>query len=190
MRAALVRRQGVDLVDDDGARRRQHLAPGFGAEKDVKRLRGRDDDMGRAAAHPAALGRRRVAGAHPGADVDVGQALRLQRGANPGQRRLQIALDVVRQGLERRDVDDLRLIGQGALQSLPHQGIDRREEGGECLARPGRRRDQHVPSGFYSWPRARLRFRWRAKCVTKPLDDGGVKQVRVRHDFGALRPRA
>ena len=48
--------RGVDFVDDDGARRRQHLAPGFRAEQHVKRFRRGHDDVRRAAAHPRALG--------------------------------------------------------------------------------------------------------------------------------------
>ena len=165
------------------ARRRQHLAAGFGAEQDVERFRGGDDDMGRPAAHLAALRRRRVAGAHPGPDVDVGQPLRLQRGANPGQRRFEVALDVVRQGFERRDVDDLRLIGQDALQSLPHQA-NRWRRGRRRKSCPTRSAPRSTrPARPLSGPGARLRFRWRAEGVTKPGDDSGVKQVRVRHDF-------
>ena len=61
-------RDGVDLVDDHGARGRQHLAAGLRAEQDVERFRRRDDDVRRPAAHALAFARRRVAGAHPGAD--------------------------------------------------------------------------------------------------------------------------
>ena len=89
-------------------------AAGFGAEQDVERFRRGDDDVRRAAAHALALGRRRVAGAHPGADFDVGQPLRAQGLADAGERRLQIALDVVGQRLQRRDVDDLRFVGERA----------------------------------------------------------------------------
>ena len=51
MRAALVRRQGVDLVDDHRARGRQHRAAGFRAEQDVERLRRGDEDVRRPPAH-------------------------------------------------------------------------------------------------------------------------------------------
>ena len=72
---ALVRRQCVDLVDDHRTRRRQHFAAGLGAEQDVERLRCCYDDMRRRAPHALTLARRRVAGAHPGADLDIGQPL-------------------------------------------------------------------------------------------------------------------
>src|ERR1700751_4685133 len=99
MGTALVRRQRMDLVDDDGPRRRQHFAAGVGAEQDVERLRSSDDDMRRGAAHTLALAWRRVAGAHPAADVDIGRFLGSQGLTNPGEWRLEIALDVVGQSL-------------------------------------------------------------------------------------------
>ena len=109
--AALVRRDGVDLVDDHRARGPEHAAAGLGAEQDVERLRRGHDDMRRAAAHALALGRWRVAGAHQGADLHVRQALSPQSLADPGERRFEVALDVVRERLQRRDVDDLGLVG-------------------------------------------------------------------------------
>ena len=59
-----------------------------------------------------ALALRRVAGAHGGADLDVGQAQRAQLGADAGQRRFEVEADVVGQRLQRRDVDDRGLVGQ------------------------------------------------------------------------------
>ena len=182
MRAALVRRQRVDLVDDHGARRRQHLAAGFGAEQDVERFRRGHDDVRRGAPHALALRRRRVAGAHPGADLDLRQAPGAQLLAHSGERRFEVALDVVRQRLERRDVDDLRLVRQAALQPLPHQRIDRREKGRQRLARSGGRSDQHVPPGLDRRPRCGLRRRRRGKAVGEPGGDRGMEQGgRVAH---------
>ena len=175
MRAALVRRHGMDLVDDHGPRGRQHLTAGLRAEQDVERFRRGDDDVRRAAAHALALARRRVAGAHPGADVHVGQALRLQRFANAGQRRFQIAVDVVRQRLERRDVDDLGLVREAAVEPLPHQRVDRREKCRQRLAGAGRRGDQHVAAGLERRPRLRLRRGGRGEALIEPGGDGGMK---------------
>jgi hypothetical protein len=95
MRTALVRRDGMDFVDNDRAGRCQHFAAGLRAEQDVERLRRRHDDMRRRAAHAFAFPGRRVAGAHPGADFDLRQPLPAQRLANAGERRFEIALDVV-----------------------------------------------------------------------------------------------
>ena len=111
--AALGRRQGVDLVDDHRLDAAQRLAlPG--AEDQVERLGGRDQDLGGVARLGAALPRRRVAGAqrHPRRARSEPEAL---RGApDPDEGRAQVALDVGDERLQRRDVEDAdarRLLG-------------------------------------------------------------------------------
>ena len=62
VRAALGRHQRVDLVDDDRVDRAQRLAR-VRRQQQVERLRRGDQDVGRLALEPRALGLRRVAGA-------------------------------------------------------------------------------------------------------------------------------
>ena len=114
MGAALVRRDGVDLVHDHRAGARQHRAPGLRAEQHVKRFRRRHQNVRRAAAHPLALGDGRVSRSDPGADLDIGKPAPAELLPDAGQRRLEILMDVVRQRLERRHVDDLRRIARAA----------------------------------------------------------------------------
>ena len=84
MRAALVARERVDFVDDDRAHRAQHVPARLGAEQDVQRLRRRDEDVRRRAAHARALALRRVAGAHGRADRRLAEhAARRTRGRCP-----------------------------------------------------------------------------------------------------------
>ena len=71
---------------------------------------------------------------------------RVSSRADAGERLLEIALDVVGQRLERRDVDDARHVRKPALDALAHERVDRREKRGERLARAGRRGDQRVPA--------------------------------------------
>ena len=71
--AAFARGNSMNLVDDDGARGRQHDAPGFGAEQDIERLRSGDDDMRRATHHLAAIGGRGIAGPYRCSDLDIGE---------------------------------------------------------------------------------------------------------------------
>ena len=73
----------------------KHRTAGSGAEQNVERLRGGDDDVRWAAAHAFPLALRRVAGAHPCADLDIRQSALAQRLPDAGERCLQIALDVV-----------------------------------------------------------------------------------------------
>ena len=178
---ALVRRHGVDFIDDHGARGRQHRATGAGAEQDVQRLRCGDEDVRRATAHAFTLAGRRVAGAHPGADLDIGQAALAQRGANAGERFLQVALDVVGQRLQRRDIDHLRGVGEIARQPLADQPVDRRQKRGQRLAGPGRSSDQRMPASLDRRPRLGLRRGRRCKAVGEPRRDGGMKQGHWAH---------
>ena len=95
VRAALGGGDGMDLVHDhrlDGA---QHVARRRGQHQ-VQRLRRGDQDVGRIAADGGPLALRGVAAAKR----DGGQA----RERDPGQRRAQVALDVVVERLQRRDV--------------------------------------------------------------------------------------
>ena len=174
----------VNLVHDDGARGGEHVPPGLRAEQDVKRLRRGHHDVRRAAAHAVALTGGGIAGAHPGADVDVGQALRLQGRADAGERCFEIAADIVRQGLERRDIDDLGFVLEPLRERLPHQRIDGREEGRERLAGSGGGCDQHMPAGLEGRPRLRLRRRGRGEAAVKPVGDGRMKQRYWVHGTG------
>ena len=96
MGTALVGRQSMDLVDDHGPRGLEHRAAGFGPEQHVKGLRRRDHDVRRSAPHAVALARGGIAGAHRGPDLDVRQPPVAQRLADAGERRLEVALNIVR----------------------------------------------------------------------------------------------
>ena len=185
--AALVRHQSVDLVDDHGPCGREHRAAGIGAEQDVERLRRGDDDVRRAAVHALALARRRVAGTHPGSDLHVRQTLRTQGLADAGKRRFQVPLDVVRQRLQRRDVDDLRLVPQPALQPLPQQVVDRCEKGRERLAGSRGRSDQGMPPRLDRRPRLRLGRRGRSEATIEPSGDRRLEQVGWARGAGHVR---
>ena len=105
MGAALGAGQGVDLVDDHVLDAAQDLGR-LAGEDQVQRLGRGDEDVRRVADQVAPLVGRRVAG--PDADLDLRHRLAqpLGRQADPGQRRPQVALHVVDERLERRDVQD------------------------------------------------------------------------------------
>src|SRR5262249_28956492 len=104
--------------------------------------------------------------------------------ADAGQRRFQVALDVVRERLERRDVDDLGFVLEAAVEPLPHQAVDGGEKGRERLARSGGGGNQHVPPGLEGRPSLRLRRRGRSKAALKPGGNGRMKQGTWRHGTG------
>ena len=113
-------------------------SPRLRGEHEVQRLGRGDEDVGRGAQHRRPFPLRRVAGAHRDAHV----------GADAAQRRLQVALDVVAQGLERRDVDE----------------PERRAPAGRPAA--ARRRSGRAPTGRR---RASCRTRWapRRACARR-----------------------
>ena len=134
MRAALVWRQGVDFIDDHGPGRCQDGTAGVRGQQNVKQFRRGDENVRRAPAHLCALALRRVAGAHQGADFDIGQATLAQGLADTGKGFFEVFLDVVRQRFQGRDIDDLRRVLEAAFEPLPHEAVDGREESGQGLA--------------------------------------------------------
>ena len=176
MGAALVRRDGMDFIDDHRPGVRQHRAPGLRPEQDVKRFRRRHQDMRRAAAHPLALGDGRVARSDPGADIDIGKPAPAELLSYSGQRRLEVAMDVVRQRLERRNVDDLRRIRERRLEALSHQIVDRRQKGRKRLARSGRRGDEGMAAGLDRRPSFGLRGGRGGESLGEPVRDRWVEQ--------------
>ena len=103
VRAAFGAGHRVDLVDDHPAHRPQDLL-GSGREEQIQRFGRGDQNVGRGAVDIPPVGGGCVAGAD--GDVDGGrrQPETLGGEADADQRRLQVALDVMRQGLQRRDV--------------------------------------------------------------------------------------
>ena len=106
MDAALVAGERMDLVDDEVTNLAQAVARPRGEEQ-VERLGRGAKDMRRALGELGALARRGVAGAQPDPQLGRGQAEPRRRLPHPRQRQLEVAVEIVRQRLERRDVEDL-----------------------------------------------------------------------------------
>ena len=109
VRAALARGHLVDLVDDDRVDRREDLALARGQQQ-VERLRRRDEDVRRRAEHLRPI----EGGCVPGADGDLeaaevrAEATAHRRDAGDGSTK--VALDVDRERLQRRDVEDAKAL--------------------------------------------------------------------------------
>ena len=169
MAAALACRHRVDLVDDHRAHRREHRAAARRAEQHVERLGRRHQDVRRLAQRLLALVSRRVAGAHRRADLAPRAARGRELGADAGKRRLEVETDVVRERLQRRDVDHHGLVGQAlGPEPLAHQTVERGEKRGQRLARARRRGDQRVPAGADLRPGGELRLGRRREGAAEP----------------------
>ena len=157
VRSTLGRRHHVDLVDDHYFDRRECLGGGR-CQHQIQRLRRRYQDVGRILDHVTTLLLSRVTGASrncqrrdihvlaPGLDLDS------------TQRRAQVALDVIGQRFERRDI---QAHASGAFVSRHdpciRKHIDRPQEGRQRLTRTGRRQDEGVVTFADGPPAGRLR---------------------------------
>jgi hypothetical protein len=181
VRAPLVAHQRVDLVDDHGADGLQHPPAAVAREQQVERLGRRDQHVGGPPRHRGPLARRRVAGPHQHADL--GQVRR--RRADLAERRLEVLLDVVGEGPQRRDVEDLGLVREAL--ALAEELVERRQERRERLARPGGRRDQDVGAFPDLRPALALRRRRLAEPAFEPGSDGRMEGVEGEHDPNVIR---
>ena len=118
--APLVPGHRVDLVDDHRACGPEKLAAPLGGEQQVQGLRRRDQDVGRALQHARPLPRRGVARAHRDADLGQFGALGFRDPADLRQRFDQVALDVVAERLERRDVHHRGFVPQAVRAAVAH----------------------------------------------------------------------
>ena len=85
-------------------------------------------------------------------------------------------MDVVRQRLERRDVDDLRRIRERRLETLSHQVVDSGQKGRERLARSRRRGNEGVAAGLDRRPSFGLRGGRGGETVGEPVRNRRVEQ--------------
>ena len=140
--AALGARQGVDLVDDDPLDAAQRLAR-RGGQQQVERLGRGDQDVRRALAEARAARRpacRRCACRR--GPRGVGSPSAWAASAMPCQRRAQVAVDVVDERLERRDVEDAQRARSGSAGGGSRAAAGRGTTGtrpGSCRCRWARR---------------------------------------------------
>ena len=167
----------MDLVNDHGPRGLEHGAAGVRAEQDVEGLRRGHYDMRRKLGRTLAFGWWRVAGAHPRADHDIGQPLCAEHLSDTGERKVEIAVNIVRKRLKRRDIDDLRLVLEFAVESLTHEAIDGAEEGGKRLTGAGWRRDEYIAARGNRRPRVRLCGRRCIEALVEPCSNRGMEEV-------------
>ena len=92
--------------------------------------------------------------------------------ADAGERRAQVALDVVVERLERRDVEHAQ-----ALARLRHEAVEEPQERGQRLARSRGRAHEHVLARRDRRPALRLRGRRRAERARRT---SGVRAARTR----------
>ena len=164
--AALAGREGVDLVDHDGAEIGEQGEAVRMAEQQAQRFGRGQQDLRR----PHPLARLAVGGRVAGPSLDPDGEAHL------GDRSQQIALHVDRKRLQRRDVERVQTVGR-PLDQLGEAG----QEAGQRLPRPGRRDQQRALPG----PRRRQHFELvparRPALAGEPADQRLGQAVRDSH---------
>jgi len=124
VRAALVIRHGMNLIDDDGPRSPQHAAALLGGKQNEQGLGGRYEDVGRPLGHPLPLPRFGVPGANGRANRGKRNALLGREGVDFGERCFEVLVNVVAKRLQRRNVDDGSLLGQRFLARAADERVE------------------------------------------------------------------
>ncbi len=190
MRAALIVRDGMNFVDYQGAHRSQHFARPRRSQQNVQRFRRGHQNVGRVLAHPLALPSGCVAGANSGPDLPQRDVIGACDGRDSGQRNLQILMNIVTQGLERRHIQHLGLIGKLTQAGAAHQVIDRAQERRQRFAGSRRRGNQNIMSGLYFPPSLALRLRDGGKIGLKPFADERIERSEWHGNYPTAVPRA
>ena len=125
VRPAPVADHRVNLIDDQCANRGEHLPSGHRGEQQIKRFRRRHKNVRRFPGNGLPLRGRRVARADLGAHFHVAALACPQRGADSGERFLEVLMNVVAEGFEGRDVQDPRLVLERSGQPVAIQLVQR-----------------------------------------------------------------
>ena len=131
----------MHLVHDDVLDPAPVVAPACLAEQERETLRRRDQDVRRLVPELAAEIGRGIS--RPHADTD-GALAAPQQPLDRRERNRQVALDIVAQTPQRRDVNAAQSGGQRALGVAPEQPVEDRQEPGQGFAGARRRDQQHV----------------------------------------------
>ena len=98
VRAPAIVGHRVNLIDDQGPGRAQHVAAALRRQQQVERFRGRDQDVRRLANHRLTFRGWRVAGPNSRADLYVRKAKLLEGRLNAQERLGQVLVDVIGEG--------------------------------------------------------------------------------------------
>src|SRR6476646_6423607 len=137
MRAALVIGYGVNFINDYGLNISQDGPALFRREEDVERLRRGNEDVRWAFEHGPALVHKRVTGRDGSANLRHEQAALSRHLKNFAERGFEVLLNVVAEGLERRDVEDFCPVLQISGQRLADQAVNAGKKCGQSLAGTG-----------------------------------------------------
>ena len=132
-------------------------------------------DVGRVFEHFLSLGLRCITGAHGDPDVSRMSPLQEQLVLNARQRLLEIALDIITEGLQWRDINDPGLSHQRFLLCFTHHAVNDSVKSSQRFTTTGGGCNQSVLSCLNGRPRIGLRRRRLAQSAGKPGTAGRMK---------------
>ena len=128
MGPTLIAGHGMDLVYDDGFDMTEDLPALFAREYEVERFWGGDENVRRPPDHLLPLSCRRIPRADQGADLRAARLLLAGQAQQISQGHLQVALNVVGQGAQRRHVENVGLIAQRPGKGQAQEAIEASQE--------------------------------------------------------------
>src|SRR5205809_897853 len=175
-RSAPRRAELVDIIEGHPLDAGEVFEELGGAQDDCDALRRRDEDMGRPSDLPLPLLGGRVPGPHADADLRLRLPLLLRQRRELSKRFLEVSVDVVREGLQRGDVEAVDPVLQFAAELFGIQLVDDREEGRERLPTPrGRRYEDALPL-VAEGDGVGLRLREVLELRLEPVPDEGLHE--------------
>src|SRR5215469_2076839 len=178
----------MNLIDNHSVSCAQHGARPFRRDQQVQRLWGCDEEIWRALEHRGPLGGGGIPGTHGDADLRRGQAqLSCDRG-DLVERPLEVLPDVDREGLQRRDVDNLRaVLWVVACFVRAVNAVYADQECSKGLPGSSWGRDQRVPASCDLRPAFSLRGRRPSR--KPPLEPrSNSRMERVQHPATVTQP--
>src|SRR3974390_723137 len=175
MRTTLIVSHSLNLVHNDRLSRLENLPALLRSKQNVEGFGCRPEDVRRTLQHRAPFRHQRVACSHRGADLRHEKSALHRQALDLPKWDFQIGLDVVAQGLERRDVQHFRAILQLPGNGLAEESINAREKRRERFSRTGRGRNQRGGALQNERPPLLLRLGWSAEPGQKPFPDNRVR---------------
>src|SRR5260370_3673128 len=148
----------MDFIDDDRMHGAQNLPASLTGEQEIKRLRRGDQDVRWLSKHPLALAGRRVTRADESPNLRTIRPFMAGKFENLRERSLKIALNIIGQRSQGRDIDDVGLVPQFSSECKSKQRIETCQECRESFSGTGRGRNKRVLPGLNRYPSEPLRL--------------------------------